>query len=651
MDKNIDPKNLFDSMNKGLGKFYQEAKESHNSMESLLKKEIDELNALRAEGRRYVRPQIHAEGGMKIIIRANDRLTRRQVAIAKMKEEKLTIDSLKLFMHEARVLARLDHPNIVPLYDIGLDVGGEPYFTMKLLSGETLDDILTKLSKNKAEYLEKYTMHKLLEIFLKGCEAVAFAHSRNVIHRDLKPANIQVSDFGEVLLCDWGLAKDVNLPLQSTEEVHLNEIFAQQTIHGIIKGTPGYMAPEQIDIEKGEMNEKTDIYALGCILYGLLTHCEPIDSDSVEILKHKTVLGDVIPPSLRSSRNIPKALEAVVIKAMSVNPHDRYNDVNEIINEVRSFINGYATKAQNADFSTQFILFLKRHKVISFSLLFSLIVISGLIVFFILHLNKRNFTNTKTDTNNSPDNFFEQRLTNELAPDLFQKSQEALIEYDFIKALKNLRYAVAISPSSKEYLSQLGRLEFAQHNFFNAATIFSKLKDDSKYATLYELAVNAEKDESFTPNKIILTLINLSELKLAELFTAQLNRQNSNAKKIETISEIYQKLQAPAPLLNPTLTTLSFPKVDNSKINHLNYFAFFPLIEIDISNSNITDIQAVQTLPLKKLNIAFTNINDFSPILKLSDLEKLIISENQYLDKQISQYLKLHNVTIEILSK
>ena len=657
MNKNLNPKDLFDSMKKGLGKFYREAKDTANSQESLLQKEIDDIKALRVEGRRYVQPRIHAEGGMKMIISSSDRLIRRQVAIAKMKENKLDRNSLKLFLHEARILARLDHPNIVPLYDIGLDPGGEPYFTMKLLSGETLEDILLHLSKGREEYLQKYTLSHLLEIFLKVSEAVAFAHSRNVVHRDLKPANIQVSDYGEVLLCDWGLGKDINLPAQSTEEINLTEVLSQQTMNGVIKGTPGYMAPEQLDIETGEITEKTDIYSLGCILYAILTHTKPIESDSLEMLKKKTMEGQVVPASQRSSKNIPKALEAVVTKAMSVDPHLRYPDVKSIIKEVRAFLDGYATQAQNADFKTQLMLLFKRHKAISLSVAISFLVIALLVTFFLVKLKDRELSalqamrEAETQKLEAEKQKEEKvRLSRLAAPEFLLKAKNDLKSLNFDDALKYSKLCTSLDDSLIEGWILYGRMELGHMNYFDAAAAFSKAKDQQRFKQLYELCVELEKaDTKPDITDLVLRLKKMGENYVIAALMGTFNKTSSLEEKILTTRKIYDHyhnhLKSPKPLLSSDCTALSFTEGHKWYIKDLNLFHNFPITELNISKSPIVDLKPLKTMPIKKLDISKTQISSIGAIRDLQ-LEELNVSDTRISDMRGIQDQPIRNLNI-----
>ena len=199
---------------------------------------------------KYIFRKSIGRGGMKMVIQVKDRDTMRDIAMAVFPDAAhRPAADLRRFIDEARITASLEHPNIVPVHDIGIDATGAPYFTMKLLRGETLASVLKKLNSGDPEYRKLYTLPALLRIFNRVCDAVAFAHSKGVIHLDLKPENIQIGDFGEVLLMDFGLAKIISKADEDEKKeapVYTNQTYIPGvTIDGITKGTPGYMAPEQ----------------------------------------------------------------------------------------------------------------------------------------------------------------------------------------------------------------------------------------------------------------------------------------------------------------------------------------------------------------------------------------------------------------------
>jgi eukaryotic-like serine/threonine-protein kinase len=312
-------------------------------------------------------------GGMKAVLQVSDKDTTRKVAMAIIPDfDDRPKSDVNRFIREARITARLEHPNIVPIHDIGTDVNGSPYFTMKYLRGHSLAVALKKLNEGDPEALAKHTLPRLLRTFVKVANGIAFAHSKQIIHLDLKPENIHLGEFGEVLILDWGLAKfigredefeDVSkIPDQFTE-ISL-ETQSMMTLDGVAKGTPGYMAPEQAAGKNREKDERTDIYALGCTLYAILTFENPLSNrKDIRKMLHDTVVGNIESPSQLKNpkRAIPPRLERICLKAMDVLPEDRYQSVSELRTDIFSFMGGYATKAENASTIKKTFLFVNRN--------------------------------------------------------------------------------------------------------------------------------------------------------------------------------------------------------------------------------------------------------------------------------------------------
>src|SRR5262245_40087134 len=194
------------------------------------------------------------KGGMGEVLLARDPEIGRDVAIKRMVDG-ASPALLARFMREAKIQARLEHPAIVPVHELGRDAEGRPYFTMKRLTGTTLHEVLQRPPR----------LPELLRTFVDVCLAIGFAHARGVVHRDLKPANIMVGDFGEVYVLDWGLAR---VTAEADEPRSSDDLAAADglTQAGAMLGTPGYMAPEQVR-DAGLVGPAADVYALGCLLF------------------------------------------------------------------------------------------------------------------------------------------------------------------------------------------------------------------------------------------------------------------------------------------------------------------------------------------------------------------------------------------------
>lgn len=347
------------------------------NISSLINTPIDEIcieGELQNLTEIYSDRKFHARGGFKIIERATDNATKRTIALATLAEADKPVYR-EAFFREARILASLQHPNIVPLYSIGFIDQVTPCFSMKLIEGEDFDVFMNKNNKDSN-----------LEVFVKVCDAVAYAHSKGIIHRDIKPQNVQVSSYGEVVVCDWGLAR---VEFAECEDQALNDIasdnFAMEnmTLRGTIKGTPGYIAPEQIT--EGKSTHLSDIYALGAMLFKILYNKLPVDGKENSEILENTAAGKI----RKIENDEHKSLNAVCMKAMTHKPEDRYSSVAELIQELRQFLSGFATQAENAGPLQQIKLLINRNKkIMALTGVFSLIILS-LIIHYIATLSQR----------------------------------------------------------------------------------------------------------------------------------------------------------------------------------------------------------------------------------------------------------------------
>jgi serine/threonine protein kinase/formylglycine-generating enzyme required for sulfatase activity len=284
---------------------------------------------------------------------AHDSLLGREVAIKSLKEhfrnEEEVVDR---FLKEARGTAQLEHPNIMPVHEMGVTDEQGIYFTMKKVEGENLKEILDHLEANISFYQKKYPLNVLLEIFLAVCNGVAFAHSKGVIHRDLKPANIMTGEFGEVLILDWGLVKqlDTEEGARSGVQLRMDELDGgMKTLDGAISGTPNYMSPEQAEGNVDAVDFQSDVYSLGAILYHLLTYLPPFEKTQLRKLLENVKIGRFEPPrKRRPDLNIPRELEAVCLKAMSRFPVNRYRSVERFAEDIRNFIGHREVSAYKA---------------------------------------------------------------------------------------------------------------------------------------------------------------------------------------------------------------------------------------------------------------------------------------------------------------
>lgn len=283
-----------------------------------------------------------ARGGMSTVRRVFDHLVLREVAM-KVLEPTRDFDQLARFVEEAQITGQLDHPNIVPIHDIEMDEQGLPTrFTMKLVRGETLAEVLTAMN---VRTLSGEALEQLLQAFLRICDAVSFAHSRGVIHRDLKPSNIMLGSHGQVYVMDWGVALLREMARSGERTSHIR--CATDTMPealGSLTGTPAYMAPEQANGEIEQIDERTDVYGLGGILYFLLTQRAPHESDSVEESLRLAKKGEVTPPDAlpqpADQPRLPPLLSRIAMRALARAKDERYRTVSELKRDIEAFLRG-----------------------------------------------------------------------------------------------------------------------------------------------------------------------------------------------------------------------------------------------------------------------------------------------------------------------
>ena len=336
-------------------------------------------------GEKYRIQQVLGKGGMGVVYEATDLHCERSVAMKLLSTGgDLGEDDFQRFVTEARITSGLEHPNIVPVHELGKDARGNTFFTMKCARGMTLADVLRTIRQGHPAMVEQFPLGRLLTIFQKICDAVAFAHSKGVIHRDLKPGNVMIGDYGEVLVVDWGLARAAKSRAPADRGLAPGEAIAGadavfgtsrdfnfdtartglKTVSGRVLGTPGFMAPEHIRGDSTAIDIRADVYSLGAILYSILTLHAPISGQDITDILRRIFAGEIVPPSEyytdesigRSTEThtgagsphlphcpggrIPSMLSEITMKALAVNPADRYQTVMELQKEIEDFQNG-----------------------------------------------------------------------------------------------------------------------------------------------------------------------------------------------------------------------------------------------------------------------------------------------------------------------
>jgi WD40 repeat protein len=310
-----------------------------------------EVHLPEATGDRYRVTGEVGRGGIGRVLRALDTVLDRPVAL---KELFLTNDGTRRrFIREALITARLQHPSIVPIYDAGHFGDRSPFYAMKLVAGRPLD-------RSIAEATTLAQRLALLPSVLAVADAMACAHNERIIHRDLKPSNVLVGKYGETIVIDWGLAKDLAIDDRDALDAGAYRAAGlDRTVGGVVMGTPAYMAPEQATGEP--VDERADVYALGAILYHVVSGAIAHEGNTLEEMVQRVVSGGVRPLAEREP-DVPRDLAAIVTKAMAVNPAERYPNAQGLAEDLRRFLNGQLVASHTYGTPELLRRWVKRHR-------------------------------------------------------------------------------------------------------------------------------------------------------------------------------------------------------------------------------------------------------------------------------------------------
>ncbi|MHC4391256.1 MAG: WD40 repeat domain-containing serine/threonine protein kinase, partial [Planctomycetota bacterium] len=329
---------------------------------------------------RYIVGEELGRGGMGVVYQAFDRELKRSVAM-KVVGKHVNVDggAYTRFVEEAQATAQIQHPGVVPVYEIGLDDDQRLFFTMKLVKGRTLAEVIDPGSESPAEGGAEFTLFRLLQVLVEVAQAVGYAHALGAVHRDLKPHNIMVGGHGEVQVMDWGLVKIMARPTEdeavaanedaasaaereSQLREHLSAAGAREgTLDGMLLGTPGYMAPEQAEGAHHRVGPWTDLYSLGATLYFVLAKQAPYGKGSSRDLVLAQLAGD--PPSPRErDRSVPAALDAICRKAMARDPGDRYSSAKTFARDVQAYLEDRPVSAYPEGLRGRALRWARRHR-------------------------------------------------------------------------------------------------------------------------------------------------------------------------------------------------------------------------------------------------------------------------------------------------
>ena len=631
---------------------------------------------------RYSNLEEISSGGMKTIYICTDSDTDRSIVLMTPKNEALN----ELFVREAKINAFLQHPNISPVYDIGLLESNKPFFTSKLINGKSVSSI------NLSGQTEK-----CVDIVIKICEALSYAHSHSIVHQDLKPENIMIDDFGEVILIDWGLA-EIDDSLMKGENSILDKDTEKLLLYSIpeefrkLRGTPGFISPERY--ENNCVSAHNDIYSIGALLYNLLTGKIPQQVKSAGFKAKLEFTNESFSPGLK----------AICNKALSTAQSERYLSINEMLEDLILYRQGFATNAESASPLRLLKLLYHRNKQFCLVSFFAILIIISItaISFGMINSSKNTALKEKekaekanTENLSLLEALKEKEISRQEYMKLNAKNQLLILkdymeQKHFHRVPKLLNFTESLDSENNEIKLFRANYELAMFRWEKAASIYREISNSTGLRIINTTDSNSAKsllnsmeDISSLLSKEMGYLLTVNALQRfrdiffqEKLYTWNVYFNHSGMKYMPKVSieerngkvklsikdQIVIRYAGPVDLIDPHIIDFSntnihsfqgvtrCKNIEEMNLSNLSFVSFnifkYPSVKkLNISQTAIKNI-SVDTFPnLEVLDISNALYKQFSRLKNYSKLKEVIVDKNKY--NGVKKFLKNIKVTVK----
>jgi len=624
---------------------------------------IRDLLARRSNrGQRYVVEAEIARGGMGAVLRAVDCDIRREVAVKYLLDQADPKKKMR-FVEEAQITGQLEHPNIVPIHELGVDAQQRLFFTMKMVKGRSLAQVLDELRQNPKKAEKEYSLTRLLNILVGVCNALAYAHSCGVVHRDLKPANIMLGDFGEVYVMDWGLAKvragdgppaplatlagpataaaPPAIPLAGVTSVTTSrnskviinhEPEADLTQDGAVLGTPAYMPPEQATGKLADIDQRSDIYSLGAILYEVLALQPPVDKTGnyLEVLV-RVSQGEILSPEARAPARardgkVPRELAAVAMKALARDREKRYPTAAALRRDIERFQEGRSVSAKEDSAVEMCWKLVKRNKGASLAAALALVVLVCSLGFSFrawLHAEKAHAAYVKEQED-------KRAQIQRSVPAFVEAARLSVERRKYDNALAQVNIALDCDPQNPEARLLKGQVQIVRGEF---AAAEGELREylrlqpsDAQARKLADLCPKARPGDAATLLALAQVFNQQQAPALADGLLTKFGQNSSEARR--QLFDVYRKrIEAAWPGTGPWFsmdaTGIFELRLSNGELTRLDPLQGIPLTKLHLDGcTQLQDLTPLKGMPLTFLSLHNTQVRDLTPLqgMKLTAL-------------------------------
>lgn len=594
-----------------------------------------------------------SDQGVKEVYKVLDKRSNREVVLATLSDSKNKEKYQFSLVNDALVSSHLEHPNIPPIYEIGIKEN-KPFFTMKYLKGQSLEDIINQGHRKPFQNNEKYWINTLLHV----CDALAFAHSKGILHLDIKADNIHINSYNEVLLFDWGCALNYSIEKADPSFSKVRSLLESSRKMGTIRGTPEYMSPEQASGNSESFSPATDIFMVGALMYHMISGKGLYNQQEMDQRIDAAEEGNFSP-----LKNLPKRLELILNHTLNISPEKRYSNIQDLSNDLQAYLDDEPLSLEVPTVWLRSRLYLKRHHRFTISSLFIFLIISIISTFSAIKLNESEKRTRKVKEELEVSYHKQENLLNRLSS-ITSLSDPNFMDIIFDDdGLYKIETLLDFQPENPSFWFDKGRVYLGKFLFKEAHFAFQKSLEFSENKIEHSFRAKRAREllsyitpikdhhanlkgESDTLLKLILQIDDMKARCLMFKTIYQTYLPNDKEKILffkKALTELNDNLQKVTLSFNNNEIEIDLS--ENQTLRETSPLYYFPVTKLNLENSSVKKLYSLYNPNLQSLNLASTQVSNLSFLPKFS-LRHLNLSHNSITYFQLTRLSNLENISL-----